>query len=210
MANLSVLSYCQNLHKYLLDTVVTDKHGQVVPLADGAANAVDMILAVGSASGKIMLAGNGGSASTVSHMQADLCKAVGVRAMVFTEQPLLMALANDNGFETVFEWPIGLWVESDDLVVTVSSSGQSENILRGVRKSVERGCRVITLSGFSPDNALRKLGDLNFYVQSDVYGYVEMAHATLTHFMTDQAMGILKERSEGETGARDYSQDEKQ
>ena len=116
-------------------------------------------------------------------------------------------LANDNGFETVFEWPIDFWVERDDLVLTVSSSGQSENILRGVRKSVERGCHVITLSGFSPDNPLRKLGDLNFYVQSDVYGYVELAHATLTHFMTDQAIGMLKTRSAGVSGARDSSQE---
>jgi D-sedoheptulose 7-phosphate isomerase len=141
-----------------------------------------------------MLAGNGGSAALVSHMQNDLCKAIGVRALVFNEQPLLMALANDHGYGCVFERPIELWAEPSDLVVTVSSSGKSENILRAVRASVARGCQVITFSGFSPDNPLRQMGDLNFYVRSDVYGYVETAHAVLTHYMTDQAMSIVKTR----------------
>ena len=182
--------YLRVLSDLMLSTEVTDGHGTVLSLDEGAARAVQMILAVGAASRKVMLVGNGGSAAIVSHMQNDICKAVGVRAMVFTEQPLLTALANDHGYASVYERTVELWAEPGDLTLAVSSSGQSENILRAVSASAERQCDVITLSGFSPDNPLRGKGDLNFYVHSGFYGYVENVHRALTHFMTDRAMLI--------------------
>ena len=135
-----------------------------------------------------MLIGNGGSAAIASHMQNDLCKAVGVRAMVFNEPSLLTALSNDHGYGCVFERPTELWADNGDLLLAISSSGQSENILRAVRASVAQGCQVITFSGFGADNPLRRMGHLNFYVPSQVYGYVELVHSTLAHFLTDCAM----------------------
>ena len=107
--------------------------------------------------------------------------------MVFTEQPLLTALANDEGYGSVFEWPINMWAERNDLFITVSSSGQSENIVRGLKAAREKECRVITMSGFDPNNASRELGDLNFYVPSSVYAYVETAHTALAHYLTTKA-----------------------
>jgi len=148
-----------------------------------------MMLDTKSAAQKVLLAGNGGSSAIVSHVQNDLCKATGVKAMVFTEQPLLTALANDEGYGSVFEWPINMWAESNDLFMTVSSSGQSENIVRGLKAAREKGCRVITMSGFDPNNTSRELGDLNFYVPSSVYAYVETAHTALAHYLTTKAAG---------------------
>ena len=81
--------------------IVTDRAGVRLDLDDGAERAIQAILKVESNQHKVMLAGNGGSASIVSHVQNDLLKRAGVKAMVFTEQPLLLALANDDGFETV-------------------------------------------------------------------------------------------------------------
>lgn len=135
-----------------------------------------------------MLVGNGGSAAIVSHMQNDLCKAVGVRAMVFNEPPLLTALSNDHGYGCVFERPVDLWAESGDLLLAISSSGQSENILRAARSAKARGCQILTLSGFLADNPLRGMGHLNFYAPSQVYGYVELVHSVLAHFLTDCAV----------------------
>ncbi|NQT72546.1 MAG: SIS domain-containing protein [Chloroflexi bacterium] len=80
-----------------------------------------------------------------------------------------------------------MWVTQADLLVAISSSGRSNNILRAVRAASRRGCSVITLSGFDVDNPLRSLGDLNFYISSQTYGYVESAHSVLTHFLTDSA-----------------------
>jgi D-sedoheptulose 7-phosphate isomerase len=171
---------------------VTDRQGERLSLDEGAARAAAMLVEVGTSARKVMLIGNGGSAAIVSHVQNDLCKAVGLRAMVFTEPPLLTALANDEGYGCVFERPIELWTDPGDLVVAVSSSGRSENILRGLRASAERGCHVITLSGFDASNPLRAAGDVNFYVPSHVYGYVEVTHTALAHCLTDSAARLRR------------------
>ena len=193
MANQSAAAYFHKLSELLLSLQVTDQKGVVFSLDAGVSRAVGMILSVESASRKIMLIGNGGSAAIASHMQNDLCKAVGVRAMVFTEPPLLTALSNDHGYGCIFERPVELWANRGDLLFAISSSGQSENILRAARAAVARGCQIITLSGFSADNPLRRLGDVNFYVPSQAYGCVEAAHSVLAHFLTDSAMMSVAE-----------------
>ena len=182
-----VTDYFATLSQLLLSIEATDQQGDALTLDQGTERAVQMIGDVKSASRKMLLAGNGGSSAIVSHVQNDLCKSVGVRAMVFTEQPLLTALANDDGYGSVFEWPIGLWAEAGDLLLTVSSSGRSENIVRALAAAREMGCQVITLSGFDADNTSRQMGDLNFYVPSHVYGFVESAHTALAHYLTNMA-----------------------
>ena len=202
MANQSAKAYFHKLSELLLSLQVTDQNGVVLSFDEGTSRAVEMILSVKSASRKVMLIGNGGSAAIASHMQNDLCKAVGVRAIVFNEPPLLTALANDYGYECVFERPVELWADTGDLLLAISSSGQSENILRAVRASVARGCQVITLSGFSPDNPLRRMGHLNFYMPSQGYGYVEASHSVLAHFLTDCAtMSVAEVNSASPRGS---------
>ncbi len=195
MIDQSATAYFHKLSELLLGLQVTDGQGVALSLDQGAGKAAEMILSVGAASGKVMLIGNGGSAAIASHMQNDLCKGVGVRALVFYGTPLLTALSNDHGYGCVFERPLELWADSGDLLIAISSSGRSENILRAVRAAVARGCQIITLSGFRADNPLRRLGHLNFYISSQVYGYVEAAHSVLSHFLTDCA---IMSRSEEE------------
>lgn len=187
MFNHSATSYLGTLSELMQQVQVTDKENTECSLDEGATDAVRLIASVKSAAGKAMLIGNGGSASIASHIQNDLCKAVGIRALVFNEQPLLTALGNDDGYGSIFERPIELWANRDDLLFAISSSGQSENILRAVRAASARDCKIVTLSGFKPNNPLRALGDINFYVPSESYGHVEMTHTTLLHFMTDCA-----------------------
>ena len=105
--------------------------------------------------------------------------------MVFTESPVLTARANDFGYASVFERPIELWADLGDLLLTVSSSGQSDNILRAINAARNKQCKIITFSGFNADNPSRGLGDLNFYVPSNVYGFVESSHTSLLHFLTN-------------------------
>ena len=184
--------YIKQLSEIILTTKVTNKEGQEIGLDDGTEKAVQMIMDVGSSSHKVMLVGNGGSSSVVSHVQTDIIKCVGIRAMVFTEQSMLTAVSNDHGYETSFQRPVEWWAEENDLILAVSSSGKSENILLAVDEAVTRGCSAITLSGFAQDNPLRQLGDVNFYVPNSSYGYVETAHAALTHFLTDRAMALME------------------
>jgi D-sedoheptulose 7-phosphate isomerase len=194
-------TYLQLLNDYLLNSHITDNAGTSLSLNEGSQQAIDMLLAAGEI-GKIMIIGNGGSAAIASHAHNDLSKMVGVKAMVFTEVPLLTALSNDIDYVEAYERQIQMWATSDDLLVAISSSGKSENILRAVRAASAQQCPVITFSGFHPDNPLRKLGTLNFYVPSDMYGFVELGHQTLIHFLTDTASVQHQQRKQRVAGGK--------
>lgn len=180
----TMAGFLDSLNQLMRQVQVTDSTGTSLSIEDGADRVVRMIIDVRSASRKVMLGGNGGSSAIVSHAQNDLSESAGVRAMVFTEEPVLTARANDHGYGSVFERPIELWAEPGDLMVTVSSSGKSENIIRALKAARKQGCNLVTFSGFSPKNPSRSLGDINFYVPSSVYAYVETAHMALIHFLT--------------------------
>lgn len=137
------------------------------------------------ATGKVLLIGNGGSAAMASHIAVDLWKNAGLRALAFNDASLLTCVGNDYGYEAVFEKPVAMFAEPADVVIAISSSGRSENVHRGVRAARERGCSVVTLSGFREDNPLRTLGDINFWVPSSSYGEVEVAHLAICHGLVD-------------------------
>lgn len=133
--------------------------------------------------GRILFIGNGGSASIASHMATDFQKNGGVTAMTFNDSSMLTCLANDYEYAEVFAKQIGMHAQPNDVLVAISSSGKSENILRGLQVAQMRGCRTITLSGFDHDNPLRQRGGINFYVPSHEYGLVEITHLAILHSM---------------------------
>lgn len=195
------MAYIKELSILLLKTRVTDMSGQALSLDEGAALVLKMIARMQITGGKALLIGNGGSAAIASHMQMDLCNSGGVRAQVFYDQPQLTALANDFDYEHAFEHSIKLWAGPEDVLVAISSSGQSENILRAAAAAREKGCEVITFSGFSADNPLRSLGEVNFYIASMNYGLVEMAHSVLGHYLTDAVAQVHRDKEERERPA---------
>lgn len=135
--------------------------------------------------GKIMFIGNGGSAAIADHMAEDFTKAGGMRSVTFNNGPLLTALANDVSFQEVFSQAIKMHGEPGDVLVAISSSGKSPNILNGTRAAREQQCTVVTLSGFRHDNPLRSMGDYNVYVPAPSYGTVEITHYLLLHALLD-------------------------
>lgn len=178
-------TYLDELSRLISAMEIRNATGEKLSLDEGGRAALDLIRETKEKKAKAVVVGNGGSAAIASHMQNDLCKAVKMRSLVFTEQSLLTALANDDGYQTAYETLMNLWADADDLLIAISSSGRSENILRTARAARKAGGRIITMSGFSADNPLRSLGDLNFYIPSDSYGHVELAHAALGQFLTD-------------------------
>ncbi len=168
-----------------------EAHGPSGPLPfdQAIAAAVGWIREMRARGGKMILVGNGASAAIASHQAADFLRATGTRACAFNDGPLLTCLGNDFGYERVFEVPIGVLADPQDLLVCISSSGASPNILRAAAKGKEIGCRILTLSGFSPENPLRHLGALGFYVPSHSYGKVEVTHLTVLHIMCDFLAG---------------------
>jgi D-sedoheptulose 7-phosphate isomerase len=127
---------------------------------------------------KLIFVGNGGSASIASHVAVDLTKTAGVRAINFNEADLLTCLSNDHGYEHWVEHALSFYADKGDLLVLISSSGKSKNILIGAAKAKKMGLDIITFSGFKEDNPLRGMGSLNFWVNSKSYNFVEMAHHT--------------------------------
>jgi D-sedoheptulose 7-phosphate isomerase len=125
---------------------------------------------------KVILVGNGGSAAMASHVSVDLTKAAGIRAINFNESDLLTCLANDYGYEEWVVQAINMYADTGDLVILISSSGQSKNIINGARAVRNSRLPLVTFSGFYKDNPLRQLGDLNFWVDSCEYNVVEMTH----------------------------------
>jgi len=136
----------------------------------------DKIVRAASGGGKVILVGNGGSAAMASHVAVDLTKAAGIRAINFNEADLLTCLANDYGYEHWVAKALGFYSDPGDLVIVISSSGESKNILNGVSQAKAMKLDTITLSGFASDNALRKCGDVNLWADSKSYNIVEMTH----------------------------------
>jgi len=125
---------------------------------------------------KVILVGNGGSAAMASHVAVDLTKVAGIRAVNFNEADLVTCFANDYGYEQWVAKAIEAYADSGDVVVLISSSGRSRNIINGATAARARHAAVVTLSGFDAGNPLRTLGDVNLWVDSNAYNVVEMAH----------------------------------
>lgn len=130
---------------------------------------------------RLIFIGNGGSAAIASHMAVDYTKNGGMRSIALNDAPTLTCLANDFGYENVFAKQIEYHAKKHDIAVIISSSGKSPNILNAMQAARKKGCFVVTLSGMNPNNRLRRLGDLNFYVPSTDYGLVEVTHLSLLH-----------------------------
>lgn len=193
--NKKINSYYGILRQLTQNITVTDKTGKNLDLQSGFEKAVSLITACGKHDGKLIFIGNGASASISSHMATDFWKNAKIRALSFNDAALLTCVSNDFGYNRVFEKPIEMFVSPPDILVAISSSGKSENIIKGVRMALSKGCSVITLSGFNKDNPLRSLGGINFYVPSSLYGQVEVVHHSICHCILDTIVsGVDKGR----------------
>ncbi len=164
---------------------VANGSGAGLSFAEGVELAVGLITGVAEAGCKIMFIGNGGSAAISSHMATDYWKRGGMRAVAFNDSSLITCIGNDYGYGSVFEKPIGMFADRGDVLIAISSSGRSENILLGVQAARTRGCGVVTLSGFDNNNPLFRKGDINFHVPSPAYGPVEVIHHSICHCILD-------------------------
>lgn len=135
-----------------------------------------MLREVHEQGGTAFLVGNGGSASIANHVSLDLTHAAGIRAINFNEAGIITCFANDYGYERWVEKGIEYYGTNRDIAVLISSSGRSNNIVNGALKSKALGMKLITLSGFHPDNPLRQIGDINLWVNSATYNIIEMTH----------------------------------
>jgi D-sedoheptulose 7-phosphate isomerase len=137
---------------------------------------VDLVKTTADSGRKIIIVGNGGSASIASHLTVDFINAANIKAINFNESSTITCFSNDYGYENWVAKALECYADSGDVVILISSSGQSKNMLVAANKAESIGAGVITLTGFSSDNPLRKLGEINLWVDSNAYNIVEMVH----------------------------------
>jgi D-sedoheptulose 7-phosphate isomerase len=131
--------------------------------------------------GRVWFLGNGGSAGIASHLAVDFTKNGGIRASAMNDAPTLTCLANDFGYDQVFAKQLEYYGRREDVVVIISTSGRSLNILNAANVARTLGCTIYTFSGMNPNNVLRQRGDINFYIPCTDYGIVECSHLILLH-----------------------------
>jgi D-sedoheptulose 7-phosphate isomerase len=189
MTEVRLEAYFGSLSRAAEGAEATDQMGRPMPLGEAVDWAMARARKAHGDGNKLIFIGNGGSAGIASHLAIDYSKNGGIRALAFNDGAALTCLGNDLGYEQVFAKQIELHGRPGDLLVAISSSGRSPNILNAVAAAWETGMDVLTFSGFRSDNPLRAAGNVNLYVPSTEYGFVEIGHLTLGHAILDLAMG---------------------
>src|SRR3954470_14411053 len=166
--------------------LITDQSGKDLGAAGGFARWVELTDDVQRRGQNIFLVGNGASAAMASHFAADACKNGGLRAQAFNDGPLLTCAANDLSFADVFALPLARFARAGDMLITISSSGASPNIVKVLECARGLQLRIVTVSGRRADNPSRQFGDVNVYLPTDRYGWVESGHHMVLHYWLDQ------------------------
>lgn len=180
-----VKRYFEEIVKNLSGITATNSENKKSDFNQAIADAIALINKCSVSGKKIMFIGNGASAAISSHMATDFWKNGAIKAIAFNDSSLLTCISNDYGYQYVFEKPIEMFAEKGDILIAISSSGRSENIIKGAKMALCKGCKLITLSGFEENNTLRSLGHINFYVPSSSYGPVEIIHQAICHSIID-------------------------
>ena len=150
----------------------------------------DLLLEVNNNNKKILIFGNGGSTAIASHFSVDLTKNAGIRCVNYNEADLITCFANDYGFERWVEKAVDFYGDEGDLLIVISSSGSSTNMLNGVKAARNDKFRaVVTLSGFEKNNPLCQLGDINLWINSKAYNFVENIHQIWLLAIVDLIIG---------------------
>ena len=141
---------------------------------------------------KILIFGNGGSAAIASHFSVDLTKNAKIRCTNYNEADLITCFSNDFGYEHWVEMAIKYFGDKGDVLIVISSSGKSKNMinacLAGRGKKISK---IITLTGHSQNNPVKKLGDINLWVNSKAYNYIENVHQFWLLSLVDLVIGKI-------------------
>ena len=148
-----------------------------------------MLLGAKKKGKKVIIAGNGGSAAIASHVAVDFTKQGGIRTINFNEADLITCFANDYGYEHWISKAIEFYGDKGDVVIVISSSGTSKNMVNAAETAKKLGMFVVTLSGFKTSNPLKQKGDLNLWVDSKAFNIVENTHLIWLLLVCDMIVG---------------------
>ena len=165
--------------------IVTGSEGETIEPDKAFAEWLEYTKGLRNECNYLFLIGNGASSSMASHFATDITKNGGIKTHVFTDSSLLTAVGNDYCFEELYVKPLQWYAKSGDILVAISSSGNSANIVQGCEYARSIGMKIVTLSAMNSDNRLRSSGNLNFYITAKTYGHAESVHAIILHHWMD-------------------------
>ena len=159
---MNLTEYLAEYPRLLADPAIP---GLITRLKDRIAEARD-------AGRKLMLAGNGASASIANNLATDFSKQGKVRAMAFNDANLITALGNDCGYENWIAKALDFYADKGDVLILISSSCKSPNVVKAAERGKELGLYVAAFTGFAQDNPLGAIADINLWADSRAYNIV--------------------------------------
>lgn len=185
MNNSKWKNYTDKFNKILNEVSFIDNNGVELEVDKAFSILVKATEKIRHNSRSIFLVGNGASASMASHFAADMAKNAHLHTEVFSDLSLITAISNDMGYDKVFAEPLRRRGRKGDMLIAISSSGKSPNVLEAVKLASQLDMFVFTLSAMSQENPLRRMGNINAHVKGETYGFAETSHAAILHYLMD-------------------------
>ncbi len=180
------MDYINKLIQCLKSTQIYDCNGKSLDDYNYAImKLVDLFLDIRKSEKRVFFIGNGGSAAIASHMTADFMKNGRIKTYSLFDKSIATCMGNDFGYEYIFSRPLELLASNGDLLVAISSSGNSLNIVNAIKVAQKKGLRIVTFSGFEKENKIISLGIYNVYVPVSHYGIVESIHNVILQQIVD-------------------------
>lgn len=177
----------------LQNTCITKKTHDSISLEFGIQEIIAVLAQCRKQDGVVYIVGNGGSAAIASHASIDFINMDKMRAFSLLDPAVITCISNDYGYEEIYAKQLSQFIKKEDVLIAISSSGKSSNITKAAEVTNTKDVKTITFSGFSESNPLRQLGDYNIWLNSNNYGQVEIGHAFILHYITDQLHYLLSE-----------------
>lgn len=178
--------YIKELVHHLEETRVYDQNGTLLNNREEAMQSlVDVFSEVKKEGKQVFFIGNGGSAAIASHMTVDFMKNGGMKTCSLYDNSVVTCMGNDYGYEDIFSRPLEFLGNEGDLLVAISSSGNSQNIVNAIQTAQKKKLKVLTLSGFQKENCISNMGNYNLHVPVSHYGMVESIHNLILQQIVD-------------------------
>lgn len=190
----SYLLHLEEFNKVLSSTKISIKNKQIHSFELGLDLVVEKLMQIRDEKRNLYVIGNGGSAGIASHAVTDFVNVCKLKASTLHESSLLTCMANDYGYENALARMLDLVLNPGDVLVAISSSGKSANIVNAISTAKNKGAYSITLTGFASSNPVRESGDLSIWVDSNDYGLIEVGHQFILHHLSDRIGAESKER----------------
>tara|TARA_B100001057_G_scaffold497943_1_gene603493 strand:+ start:1190 stop:1738 length:549 start_codon:yes stop_codon:yes gene_type:complete len=175
MSNEKIIKYLQN-YQLIFES---DYEPKIIKL-------VDLIKAIKESNKRIYIMGNGASAAISSHIANDLTKATKTRASTFHDPSLITCFGNDFGYDNWMKEALNHFSENGDLIILISSSGTSKNIVEASNFCKKNKLNLVSLTGPNPDQDVVDNSMINFSVDSKIYNVIECIHMIILTSAIDQ------------------------